>query len=137
MVVNQTILGEEFEMGVFQMEFDQDLYLSGQNFLCGEAEKACPTSDCLPCDWSSQEVSFVKIFSLFFFQLAPINFFFFLSQLFSIKFFISRSHHFLVHQKNSLQDVIMLNVVVQLKLEEMLGNKQMNGVRLQQHLTIL
>eukprot|EP00008_Paramoeba_atlantica_P010747 CAMPEP_0201480978 /NCGR_PEP_ID=MMETSP0151_2-20130828/5324_1 /ASSEMBLY_ACC=CAM_ASM_000257 /TAXON_ID=200890 /ORGANISM="Paramoeba atlantica, Strain 621/1 / CCAP 1560/9" /LENGTH=1727 /DNA_ID=CAMNT_0047862983 /DNA_START=164 /DNA_END=5347 /DNA_ORIENTATION=+ len=44
-------------MGVFQMEFDQDLYFSGETFLCGEAEKECPPLDCVPCDWSSQQPS--------------------------------------------------------------------------------
>ena len=54
--VNQTLLNVEYEVGVVQMEFDQDLYLSGETFLCGEAEKECPPLDCVPCDWSSQQV---------------------------------------------------------------------------------
>ena len=56
--VNETVLNVDSELAVFQMEFDQDLYLSGETFLCGEAEKVCPTPDCIPCDWSSQQVFF-------------------------------------------------------------------------------
>ena len=54
---NDTILNVEYEMAVVHLEFDQDIYLSGETFLCGEAEKECtPPNDCVPCDWSSQEV---------------------------------------------------------------------------------
>ena len=61
--MNQTVLNEEFRMAVVQMEFDQDLYLSGENFLCGRSEEDCPTTDCIPCDWSSQQVQFLFFFS--------------------------------------------------------------------------
>ena len=56
--VNETVLNVDSELAVFRMEFDQDLYLSGETFLCGEAEKVCPEPDCIPCDWSSQQVFF-------------------------------------------------------------------------------
>ena len=59
--VNQTVLNEELGVAVVQMEFDQDLYLSGEPFLCGRAEEPCPTIDCIPCDWSSQQVLFFSV----------------------------------------------------------------------------
>ena len=54
--VNETVLNVDYELAVFQMEFDQDLYFSPETFVCGEAEKPCPATDCIPCDWSSQQV---------------------------------------------------------------------------------
>ena len=54
--VNKTLLNIDYEVAVVQMEFDQDLYLSGETFVCGEAEKPCRDIDCIPCDWSSQQV---------------------------------------------------------------------------------
>ena len=62
--VNATTGGEYSELVVLQMEFDQDLYLARESFLCGRAEQECPPSDCIPCDWSSQQV-FEKICTFF------------------------------------------------------------------------
>ena len=81
--VNQSILGVDIEVAVYQMEFDQDLYLSGESFLCAEAEDSCPPSDCTPCDWSSQEVKNNFVFLLFSFSVSFIPFFFFFFSIFS------------------------------------------------------
>ena len=124
--VNDTILNVEYEMAVFQMEFDQDLYLSGESFLCGEAEKDCPTSDCIPCDWSSQQV-----LSLLFFLFD--NWIGWIKKFYFVFYFVFSS---LSKKKNSQQDVIILGVVVRLKLEEMLLIKWMSGANLP-HLTSL
>ena len=56
--VNATVGGQYSELAVVQMEFDQDLYLAGESFLCGRAEQDCPPVACVPCDWSSQQVQF-------------------------------------------------------------------------------
>ena len=70
--VNRTVLNFEYEVAVAQMEFDQDMYLTGggESFLCGLAEETCPKRDCVPCDWSSQQVFFSLnfLFSSFFFN---------------------------------------------------------------------
>ena len=66
--LNQTILNVEYEVAVVQLEFDQDLYLT-ESYLCGRAEEPCPEIDCIPCDWSSQQVCFFFFsFSLSFLQ---------------------------------------------------------------------
>ena len=69
--VNRTVLNFEYEVAVAQMEFDQDMYLTGggESFLCGLAEEACPERDCVPCDWSSQQVFFPEL-SFFFFSFS-------------------------------------------------------------------
>ena len=54
--VDQTILNVDYQVAVAQMDFDQDLYLNGATFLCGLAEEPCPDTNCVPCDWSSQNV---------------------------------------------------------------------------------
>ena len=58
--INRTVLNFDYEVAVVQMEFDQDMYLTGggESFLCGLAEEPCPERDCVPCDWSSQQVFF-------------------------------------------------------------------------------
>ena len=63
--INQTILNIEYEAAVVQMEFDQELYLRGESFICGLSEKDCPETNCVPCDWSSQQV-FSVLYFLFF-----------------------------------------------------------------------
>ena len=78
--VNDTILNVDYEMAVLEMEFDQDLYLSGETFLCGRAEQDCPVTSCTPCDWSSQQVFFNPHTFPFFFP-SFFNFFLFLFKL--------------------------------------------------------
>ena len=126
--VNETVLNVDFELAVFQMEFDQDLYLSGETFLCGEAEKICP----------EHLIVFLVIglpnrFFFFFFLVRSCwfretekqaNSFLFgkkRSLFFCFFFLIFFCFLFLFDTKHSQHpDVIMWNVVVRLKLEEML-----------------
>ena len=58
--VNETVLNVDFEMAVVQLEFDQELYLSGETKLCGYADEPCEPAvpNCRACDWSGQQVFF-------------------------------------------------------------------------------
>lgn len=46
-----------YELAIVEFEFDQELYFNTAPFLCAGASDACPPLDCVPCDWSSQNVS--------------------------------------------------------------------------------
>ena len=94
--VNETLLNVDYEVAVVQMEFDQDLYLSGESFVCAEAEKDCPDIDCIPCDWSSQQV--ICFFHFLFSKLSVCSFFFDVFLMFSCLIFVV----FLVPDRNIL-----------------------------------
>ena len=49
------VASERYEYLLTTLEFDQDVYVNDA-FLCPGQDRDCVKSDCVPCDWSGEEV---------------------------------------------------------------------------------
>ena len=53
--LSATVANEYYEYLLTTLEFDQDIYVNDA-FLCAGQELDCTPTECVPCDWSIEEV---------------------------------------------------------------------------------
>ena len=63
--LSAVVASERYEYLMTTLEFDQDIYVN-EPFMCPGQEEGCVERECVPCDWTGENVSFFFFFFFLF-----------------------------------------------------------------------